>query len=163
MMSTFVLKKIQNIFRRLKLHNLTFSFFFSNRLFFKVDNSDKTGVLRRITKSLRQSDFYVDPWFNLVIGLHFAFLMVYCGWHSFLVPHALQRGISARNTIFMALSAAIGNTISRAVEGVLANMLFKPVTLYLFATIPNIAALLCDVYFVNYYAMLVTTCISAMS
>eukprot|EP00057_Strongylocentrotus_purpuratus_P008723 XP_011663197.1 PREDICTED: uncharacterized protein LOC105437828 [Strongylocentrotus purpuratus] len=58
----------------------------------KGDNDDKTGVLCRINNSLRQSDFYADPWFNLVFVLQFAFYMVYCSWHSFLIPHASAKG-----------------------------------------------------------------------
>ncbi|XP_030839349.1 uncharacterized protein LOC115923168 [Strongylocentrotus purpuratus] len=127
------------------------------------DDRDVSGVFRRITNSLRQSDFYVDPVFNVLFGVTLASHMVWSGWHSFLVPHALQRGISVRNTIIITFSAAIGNTFSRVAVGFLTNSLVKPVTLYLIATILNIAALLCDVYFVDYYAMLVTTCISAIA
>ncbi|XP_030839727.1 monocarboxylate transporter 12-like [Strongylocentrotus purpuratus] len=129
----------------------------------KGDSSDEIGVVRTIANSLRQSDFYMDPVFNVVFGVTFVYNMVWSGWHSFLVPHALQRGISVRNTIIITFAAAIGNTFSRVAAGFLTNSLVKPVTLFLFATILNIAAILCDVYFDNYYAMLVTTCISAMS
>ena len=146
------------------IHLLVYSFFcLYNWLFLKGDNSDDIGVVRTIANSLRQSDFYVDPVFNVILGVNFAFGMVWSGWHSFLVPHALQRGISVQNTIIIIFSAAIGDTLSSVAAGVLTNSLVKPVTLYLFATILNIAALLCDVYFVNYYVMLSTSCISAMS
>ncbi|XP_030838706.1 monocarboxylate transporter 13-like [Strongylocentrotus purpuratus] len=127
------------------------------------DDRDVSGVFRRITNDLRQSDFYVDPVFNVLFGVTLASHMVWSGWHSFLVPHALQRGISIRNTIIITFSAAVGNTFGRAAVGVLTNSLVKPVTLFLFVTILNIAALLCDVYFNNFYAMLVTSCISAMA
>ena len=96
-------------------------------------------------------------------GFTFASHMVWSGWHSFLVPHALQRGVSVRNTIIITFLAAIGNALSRVAVGFLTNNPFQPVTLFLFATIMNIAALLCNVYLVNYYAMLVTTCISSMA
>ncbi|XP_030839726.1 uncharacterized protein LOC115923373 [Strongylocentrotus purpuratus] len=127
------------------------------------DNRDEIGVFRSIANSLRQSDFYVDPVLNVVLCAIFVSYLVWAGWHSFLVPHALQRGISVRNTIIITFSAAVGNTFGRAAVGVLTNSLAKPVTLYLFLPILNIAALLCDVYFTNFYAMLVTSCISAMA
>ncbi|XP_030839729.1 monocarboxylate transporter 6-like [Strongylocentrotus purpuratus] len=127
------------------------------------ENRDDNGIFRRITNSLRQSDLYVDPIFILVYGVTLASHIVWSGWHSFLVPHALQRGISVRNTIIITFSAAIGNALSRVAVGSLTNSLVKPVDLFLFATILDIAALLCNVYFVNYYAMLVTTCISSVA
>ncbi|XP_030838710.1 monocarboxylate transporter 6-like [Strongylocentrotus purpuratus] len=127
------------------------------------ENRDDSGIFRRITNSLRQSDLYVDPIFILVYGVTLASHIVWSGWHSFLVPYALQRGISVRNTIIITFSAAIGNALSRVVVGSLTNSLVKPVDLFLLATILDIAALLCNVYFVNYYAMLVTTCISSVA
>ncbi|XP_011662968.2 monocarboxylate transporter 11-like [Strongylocentrotus purpuratus] len=127
------------------------------------DNRDEIGVFRSIANSIRQSDFYVDPVINVLLLAIFASSMVWNGWHSFLVPHALQRGISVRNTIIITFSAAIGNTCSRVVVGMLTNSLVKPITLYFFATTLNIAALLCDVYFTNFYAMYMTSCISAMA
>nr|XP_054772034.1 uncharacterized protein LOC129279999 [Lytechinus pictus] len=89
--------------------------------------------------------------------------MVYSGWHSFLVPHVLQRGISVQKTIILTFSGAVGNTLSRCGVGAITNHQFKPIDVYILATILNIGALLVDVLVVNYYVMLVTSCISAMS
>ncbi|XP_041484736.1 monocarboxylate transporter 3-like [Lytechinus variegatus] len=117
----------------------------------------------RIVSSIQQSDFYVDPLLNVIIVLDMTFYVLHSGWHSFLVPHALQRGISIRDTLIMTFTAAIGNTFSRVAVGVLTNNRFHPVTIFLFATLLDIAALLCDVYIINYYLILVTSCVSAMS
>ncbi|XP_041484360.1 monocarboxylate transporter 2-like [Lytechinus variegatus] len=118
---------------------------------------------RGIANILRESDFYKDPVFTLIFGVEFAFDMVYSGWHSFLVPHVLQRGISVEKTIILTLSGAVGNTLSRCGVGVITNHQFKPIDVYIFATTLNIGALLVDVLVVNYYVMLVTSCFSAMS
>ncbi|XP_041483881.1 monocarboxylate transporter 6-like isoform X2 [Lytechinus variegatus] len=123
----------------------------------------RLGALHRITNRLRQTDFYKDPIFNVIFAVQFAFDMVYCGWHSFLVPHVVQRGVSVRNTIIITFSAASGNTFSRLGVGVLTNHLFKPIDVYIFAVILNIGALLVDVFVANFYVMLVTSCFSAMS
>ncbi|XP_063968448.1 monocarboxylate transporter 13-like isoform X1 [Lytechinus pictus] len=117
----------------------------------------------RIVSSIHQSDFYMDPLLNVIIILNLTFYVLHSGWHSFLVPHALQRGISIRDTLIMTFTAAIGNTFSRVAVGVLTNNRFHPVTIFLFATLLDIVALLCDVYVNNYYLILVTSCVSAMS
>ncbi|XP_054774606.2 monocarboxylate transporter 6-like [Lytechinus pictus] len=119
------------------------------------------SVIQSITNTIRQSDFYVDPVFNVIFALNFAFYMVTTGWYSFLVPHVLQRGISVKNTIILTFAGAIGNTSSRLGVGVVTNHLFTPIDVYIFVTILNIAALLVDVFVANYYIMLVTTCFSA--
>ncbi|XP_063968392.1 monocarboxylate transporter 12-B-like [Lytechinus pictus] len=118
---------------------------------------------RKFTNILRESDFYKDPVFTLIFGVDFAFYVVYSGWHSFLVPHVLQRGISVQKTIILTFSGAVGNTLSRCGVGIITNHQFKPVDVYILATILNIGALLVDVLVVNYYVMLVTSCVSAMS
>ncbi|XP_041455540.1 monocarboxylate transporter 6-like isoform X2 [Lytechinus variegatus] len=121
------------------------------------------SVIHSIANSLRQSDFYVDPVFNVIFALNFAYYMVTTGWYSFLVPHVLQRGISVKNTIILTFAGAIGNTSSRLGVGVVTNHLLTPIDVYIFATILNITALLVDVFVANYYIMLVTTCFSAMA
>ncbi|XP_041484882.1 monocarboxylate transporter 13-like [Lytechinus variegatus] len=126
-------------------------------------NDYQPGALARITTSIRQSDFYSDPLLNVIISLNMTFFVFYSGWHSFLVPHTLQRGISIRDTLIITFTAAIGNTFSRVAVGVLTNNRFHPVTIFLFATVVDIVALLCDIYVVNYYLILVTSCVSAMS
>ncbi|XP_041484666.1 monocarboxylate transporter 12-B-like [Lytechinus variegatus] len=126
------------------------------------DNRHGDGF-RRFTNIIHESDFYKDPVFTLIFGVDFAFYMVYSGWHSFLVPHVLQRGISVQKTIILTFSGAVGNTLSRCGVGVITNHQFKPIDVYILATILNIGALLVDVFVVNYYVMVVTSCFSAMS
>nr|XP_054766078.1 uncharacterized protein LOC129273047 [Lytechinus pictus] len=89
--------------------------------------------------------------------------MVYCCWHSFLIPHALQRGVATKNIIILTLVAAIGNSVSRGGVGVLTNNWFNPLMVFLLATILNIVSLLIDAYVTNYYVMVLTSCLSAMS
>ncbi|XP_041483667.1 monocarboxylate transporter 14-like [Lytechinus variegatus] len=131
----------------------------------KGGNFDQSefGVFRKIANGFRQSDFYTDPIFNVVFGVSFTYYMIHCGWHSFLVPHILRRGVSVQNTLILTFAAALGNTFSRVIVGVLTNNWFTSVDVYIVTTTLNIVALLVDVYFANYYVMLVTSCVSAMS
>nr|XP_054768375.1 monocarboxylate transporter 12-like [Lytechinus pictus] len=127
------------------------------------NNTTQDGVCRRITTIIRQSDFFVDPYFNAAHVVNISFSMVYACWHSFIVPHALERGISIRYTIILTFIASIGNIISRAAVGILTKNIFHPTDVYIFATLVSIVSLLCDVYFVNCVAMIMTSCFSAMS
>ncbi|XP_063963797.1 uncharacterized protein LOC129272570 [Lytechinus pictus] len=120
-------------------------------------------LYQTVINSYRQSDFFNDKIFNAVLGLDFAFFMVYCCWHSFLIPHALQRGVATKNIIILTLVAAIGNSVSRGGVGVLTNNWFNPLMVFFLATILNIASLLIDAYVTNYYVMVLTSCLSAMS
>ncbi|XP_054768376.2 monocarboxylate transporter 6-like [Lytechinus pictus] len=126
-------------------------------------NTTQVGVWRRITTIIRQSDFFVDPYFNAAHVVNISFSMVYACWHSFIVPHALERGLSIRYTIILTFIASIGNIISRTAVGILTKNIFHPTDVYIFATLVSIVSLLCDVYFVNCVAMIMTSCFSAMS
>ncbi|XP_030849567.1 monocarboxylate transporter 12-like [Strongylocentrotus purpuratus] len=129
---------------------------------FQEQDQNSRQFLDRIRNSIRRSDFYRDPIFNVMFVSEFMFGMLYCGWHAFLVPHAIQRGYSIRATISMTLFASVGNFLGRLLAGALSDRLANPICLYLVAALLNASAILCDAFFHHYYVMLVTACISAM-
>ncbi|XP_003724872.2 monocarboxylate transporter 1 isoform X1 [Strongylocentrotus purpuratus] len=121
---------------------------------------DISGFLRRIVVWWRSSEFYANPllFFNILsYGMH---EFVFTGWHVFLLPHALQRGTSTRNTIIIALSAAVGDLFGRISVGVLTHKLVDPINMYLALTVLNISALVCDGFLPYFFGMLVTSCSS---
>ena len=121
-----------------------------------------TPTLQRILGSeIQNSDFYLDPCLNCIILASFILGIVYSGWHSFLVPHVIERGVSIHLAIVITTFAAIGNMTGRISAGVLSHRLLRPIVLFLILTIINIAALLCYAYIQSYYIMLVTSLLSA--
>nr|XP_054757791.1 uncharacterized protein LOC129263900 isoform X1 [Lytechinus pictus] len=120
------------------------------------------GFLRRIVSGIQESDFYTDPAFNFFFIAMFLVSLGYCGWHSLIIPNALEKGFNVQeNLILLSLSAAIGGISGRVVVGLLCDNRFSPVTVYLVCTVLDIASLLCDVFLSTLYLIIVTTCIRA--
>ncbi|XP_041452648.1 monocarboxylate transporter 12-like [Lytechinus variegatus] len=117
----------------------------------------------RLRDSFYRSDFYRDPVFNFLFLASTMLGIVYCGWHSFLVPHAIQRGYSIRATILVTFYASVGNFLGRLLGGALSGRLANPITLCLGAAFMSSLSILCDAFFRNYYMMIVSACISALS
>ncbi|XP_063961792.1 uncharacterized protein LOC129269405 isoform X2 [Lytechinus pictus] len=115
----------------------------------------------KVTSWFRHMGFYDDP-FSLFIFLSIAMLFfVYNGWHDFLVPHALQRGISERNTIILTFVAAVGNFSVRLIIASLTHNSVDPISIFLVLSIMDMVSLACDVCLPYYYVMLVTSPCSA--
>lgn len=115
------------------------------------------GIPAKISSWFRSMGFYDDP-FSLFIFLSIDTLFfVYNGWHDFLLPHALQRGISQHDTITITFVAAVGNLSIRLIIACLTHKLVDPVNIYLVLTIVNIISLTCDAFLPHYYVMLVTS------
>ncbi|XP_041466529.1 monocarboxylate transporter 6-like [Lytechinus variegatus] len=119
--------------------------------------------LVRMLDSFNRSDFYRDPVINLIFLTCVIYGIVYCGWHSFLVPHAIQRGYSIRATILMTFCASVGNFLGRLLAGALSGRFADPITLCLGAALLNSVSILCDAFLRNYYVMILTACTSAIS
>ncbi|XP_041467083.1 uncharacterized protein LOC121417435 isoform X1 [Lytechinus variegatus] len=120
------------------------------------------GILRRIVSGIQESDFYTDPAFNFFFIAMFLVSLGYCGWHSLIVPNALERGFNVQeNLILLSFSAAVGGISGRVVVGLLCDNRFSPVTVYLVCTVLDIASLLCDVFLSTLYLIIVATCIRA--
>nr|XP_054752523.1 monocarboxylate transporter 12-like [Lytechinus pictus] len=134
-----------------------------NRMDPHEHDSSSRPCLGRLGEIVRGSDFYRNRVFNLVLLANMTFGVVYCGWHGFLVPHAIQRGYSINAAILMTFFASIGNFLGRLLTGALSDRLAKPIILYLVATLLNIVAILCDVILRNNYVMFVMACLSAIS
>nr|XP_054759124.1 uncharacterized protein LOC129265150 [Lytechinus pictus] len=126
-----------------------------------VNNHDKT--INKIMSWLKHTEFRRNP-ASIFIILSYAFHeFVYIGWHTFLVPYCLQRGLSVKNTIFITFGAAVGNLCGRIMSGVLTHRLVDPVTLYCFVTILNILALLCNVFIRYFFIMMIAAFCSGAS
>ena len=80
----------------------------------------------KLAKHFRESHFYKDPFFILVTFSTFCQKITYTGWHGFLIPHALQRGISLNHTIIITFCASVGNLIGRFLGGFLSHRLVTP-------------------------------------
>ena len=117
-----------------------------------------TNVLKKFTRDV---DFYKDPICNLVILSSFFYCMLYSGWHAFLIPHALQRGISLYHTIIITFCASIGNLTGRLVSGLLTHRLVKPSDIFLFLSVVNVGLLLCYAFIQSFFAMLFLSFLSA--
>ncbi|XP_041481430.1 monocarboxylate transporter 12-like [Lytechinus variegatus] len=126
-------------------------------------NRSSRPFLHKLSESVRRSDFYRDPVINLMCFESMMFGVMYCGWHGFLVPHAIQRGYSINATILMTFFASTGNFLGRLLAGALSDRLSKPVILYLVVTLLNSVSILCDAILHNFYVMFVTACLSAIS
>ncbi|XP_063963885.1 monocarboxylate transporter 14-like [Lytechinus pictus] len=124
---------------------------------------DIYGLSHRITEWWKKTAFYANPLLVLTIFSFGTQEIIYAGWHAFLLPKALQQGISARNTVIIALSAAVGNLSGRILVGVLTHRNIDPVNMYLTLSVLNISAM-SSYGFISYYmAMLVTSCFSGMA
>ncbi|XP_041478079.1 monocarboxylate transporter 6-like [Lytechinus variegatus] len=128
----------------------------------RENESSARQTFVRLHDSFYRSDFYRDPVFNFLFLTSSTFGIVYCGWHSFLVPLAIQRGYSIRATILVTFYASVGNSIGRLLGGALSGRLANPITLCLCAALLNSVSILCDAFFRNYYVMIPTSCISAL-
>ncbi|XP_041477137.1 monocarboxylate transporter 14-like [Lytechinus variegatus] len=124
---------------------------------------DIYGLPHGIVEWWKKTAFYANPLLVFVILSFGTQEFIYSGWHAFLLPKALQQGISARNTIIIALSAAVGNLSGRISVGVLTHRNFDPVNMYLTLSVLNISAI-ASYGFISYYmVMLVTSCFSGMA
>ncbi|XP_063962124.1 uncharacterized protein LOC135155803 [Lytechinus pictus] len=128
----------------------------------KCSNLQSNGLTRRLVEWWRSTEFYSKPLLAFVILSYCMLEFIYTGWHAFLLPKALQR-TSERNTVFIALSAAIGNLSGRISSGVLTNRLFDPTNMYLILSVINVAALACDGFLPYYFVSLMMSYFSGLS
>ena len=126
-------------------------------------NKNVTSNANKIWGNVKASQFVIDPVLNFIILTDFFFGIVYVGWHIFLIPHALQRGISIDRTLVITLCAAVGNFSSRITVGFLTNKLVKPMNMFLFLSIFNAFSLLCYAFNKNFYIMIFLSCLSAIA
>ncbi|XP_054755301.1 uncharacterized protein LOC129261269 [Lytechinus pictus] len=115
--------------------------------------SSWTAGVGTIKKWYRDTLIYADP-LSLFIFLSFAAVQyVTCGWVSFLVPQALQRGLSIQNISLLTSCAAFGGVFARLAVAFLTHKLVRPIDMFLFMTILNALALATDACISNLFAM----------
>ena len=124
-------------------------------------NRSRVHITNILKRSIQESEFYKDPLCNFVVLSTMVYSMTYSGWHAFLIPHALQRGISLQHTIIITLCASVGNLTGRLLTGLLTHRLVKPANVYLFMAIVNVGLLLCYAFVRSFFAMLFLSFLSA--
>ena len=118
-------------------------------------------IAERAALLIRESDFNKDPICILVILSGCAHAFTYSGWHAFLIPHALQRGISLQHTIIITLCASVGNLLGRLLSGFLTHRWVEPINIYLILTLSNVGLLLCYAFIKHFAVMLFLSFLSA--
>lgn len=126
------------------------------------ENSElSNGFLTTLWASFRASDFYIDPAFNFFFLAMILVSFGYCGWHTLIVPHAFERGLTVQENLLLTLSTAVGSVSGRILVGLLCDNRFSPVTIYLICTLLDIASLLFDVFLSSLYVIIVSSFIRA--
>ncbi|XP_041462360.1 uncharacterized protein LOC121413276 [Lytechinus variegatus] len=122
-----------------------------------------TAGVGTIQKWYRGTLIYADP-LSLFIFLSFAAVQyVTCGWVSFLVPQALQRGLSIQNISLLTSCAAFGGVFGRVAVAFLTHKLVRPIDMFLFMIILNALALVTDACISNLFAMMFTAFCTGLS
>ena len=116
-----------------------------------------------IIHAFRTTPFYTDVWGNFIYVVSLVYGIVYGGWHAFLVPHALERGITPYYVLIITTFAALGNFSGRVSAGILTNSLVSPASLFLMLCPVDSLLLLGYAYVDNEIAMAVLSCLSAVS
>ena len=125
------------------------------------DDNDSRSIFAKIANFVRESDLYNDPFYTFVMLSSSFHAVTYTGWHGFLIPHALQRGISLNHTIVITLCASVGSLTGRFLSAFLSHRLINPIDIYLTLTSVNVSLLLCYALVRNFYAMLILSFMSA--
>ncbi|XP_071487241.1 monocarboxylate transporter 5-like [Diadema antillarum] len=104
-----------------------------------------------------------DPYLALIFLAFLPFGMVYGSWHAFLIPRAVESGMSTLNAIALSAAAAASNLASRIVAGIYMRSFDRYMDLFLLLAAINVLSLTCDVIAYIFPVMLVTSCLSSFS
>ncbi|XP_071484833.1 monocarboxylate transporter 12-B-like, partial [Diadema antillarum] len=106
--------------------------------------------------------FYQDPCQNVVMLCSCVFSMISGCWYAFLIPRAMDRGISSSNALYLAFSAALASFLGRAFSGP-ASKHISPVDIFLAMTVVCIVSLLLDLLVFSYLVMLFSAFFTSLS
>ncbi|XP_071479611.1 monocarboxylate transporter 9-like [Diadema antillarum] len=131
-----------------------------------TDSSSQDNVPRRLERwaqTIKESDFYTNP--CLVIFLFASTLhgITYGGWHTFLIPRAVERGMLVLQAITLSFCAGLANVVGRIGIGVLADRFGRAMDTILFSTFLLALSLLCDVFVTNFAVTYIMSCLEAFS
>ncbi|XP_072168436.1 monocarboxylate transporter 6-like [Diadema setosum] len=127
------------------------------------DRASRSWNWSNIRRKWKQSLFCRDPCQNVVILSTCVFSMVDGSWHAFLIPRAVNRGITPMHAVYMAISAAIASFFARAFSGAVSSRISTPTDIFLLMTVVNAVSLLLDILLFNYSIMLVAAFASSLS
>ncbi|KAJ8034788.1 Monocarboxylate transporter 1 [Holothuria leucospilota] len=83
----------------------------------KIKKTHKKSALKQITETLALK-LFTNPSFVILLVVQFCARFTYMGWLIYLVPHAIQRGVTPMDATLIASAAGISNIFSRAFHGV---------------------------------------------
>ena len=125
---------------------------------------DCSGLYATTCRILSNSIYNRDRWMILLMFVTLVFAMLDGGWHAFLIPRAVARGISTTKALSIAYSAATAAFIGRCFGGLLLKYkLFSGQCWFLFLTFLNITSLLADIFVPNFALMIVTSFITSIT
>ena len=117
--------------------------------------------MERMKKYFKEFHVFKDPTCIFVILSSAGTEVTYCGWHAFIIPHALQRGLSVENTLLITFCASVGNLLGRLVTGFLTDHLVKPINVYLLLAFSDVGFLLFYAFLQQISVMLLLSFLSA--
>ncbi|XP_030848554.1 monocarboxylate transporter 6-like [Strongylocentrotus purpuratus] len=115
-------------------------------------------------KLLADSVFNRDRCLVVILTAYTIFSMVDAGWHAFLIPRAVRRGLPTSRALYLAYTAAVACFIGRCLSG----MILKPKFItahdwHMVLTIINALSLIADVCFPHFAVMIVTSFVTALT
>ncbi|XP_071506805.1 monocarboxylate transporter 5-like [Diadema antillarum] len=126
------------------------------------EESDKSDCHNRLCW-FEECGLFRDPYLALIFLAFLPFGMVYGSWHAFLIPRAVESGMSTLNAIALSAAAAASNLASRIVAGIYMRSFDRYMDLFLLLAAINVLSLTCDVIAYIFPVMLVTSCLSSFS
>ena len=115
-------------------------------------------------KLLADSVFNRDRCLVVILTAYAILSMVDAGWHAFLIPRAVRRGLPTSMALYLAYTAAVACFIGRCLSG----MIIKPKFItahdwHMVLTIINALSLIADVCFPHFAVMIVTSFVTALT
>ncbi|XP_072178119.1 uncharacterized protein [Diadema setosum] len=130
------------------------------------DSSSQGNIPRRLERwaqTVKESDFCTS--LDLVLFMIFSTFhtITYSGWHTFLIPRAVERGMPVLLAITLSFSAGLANVVGRIGIGVFKDRFGRAMDTILFLTFLLALSLLCDVFVNNFAVTFIMSCIEAFS
>ncbi|XP_072176357.1 monocarboxylate transporter 12-like [Diadema setosum] len=119
--------------------------------------------LERWAQIVKESDFYSNPCLLLFMVATTVHAITYGGWHTFLIPHAVERGMPVLQAITLSFCAGLANCVGRIGIGVFRDRFGRVMGTILVLTFLMTLSLLCDVFIPNFAVMYIATCFAAFS
>ncbi|XP_071477346.1 monocarboxylate transporter 5-like [Diadema antillarum] len=116
-----------------------------------------------VRNALRNSEFYRNPSLTLFLAAMAPFGMAYGAWHAFLIPRAIESGMTIYFAILVTVCVAVANITSRIVIALLTEKTSKLHEIHLCLTLLSALTVLCDVLIFRSAAIYVTSVLSSFT